>query len=137
MAAYAPPPFRADHVGSLLRPPALLDARDARRYAGEMAEPRPGIESGHIPGSLSMPFADLLDHDTGLMFLPAVLKEKLGRLALPEDRKIACTCGSGVTACVVALALHETGVRDAAVYDGSWTEWGGTPELPKKKGTTP
>lgn len=115
----------------------LLDARDARRYSGDMGEPRPGAQSGHVPGSYSMPFTDLLNDETGLLRdadeITAIFAEK----NIDLSRPLACTCGSGVTACVVALALHEIGHGDAAVYDGSWSEWGANAALPKKQGYQP
>lgn len=115
----------------------LLDARDARRYSGDMAEPRAGMQSGHVPGSLSIPFPELLNDDSGLLRSPAEIKAIFAEKNIDLTRPAACTCGSGVTACVVALALHEIGHTDAAVYDGSWSEWGANDSLPKKQGYTP
>ncbi|MDP2204890.1 MAG: sulfurtransferase [Alphaproteobacteria bacterium] len=115
----------------------LLDARDARRYSGDMAEPRPGMQSGHVPGSYSMPFPEFVNDDSGLLRSPAEIKAILAEKNIDLTRPAACTCGSGVTACVVALALHEIGHTDAAVYDGSWSEWGADENLPKKQGYTP
>jgi thiosulfate/3-mercaptopyruvate sulfurtransferase len=113
---------------------AVLDARDARRYSGEAPEARPGVESGHIPGSLSVPYATLFDLDTGLLKSGDDLKAALKTVPAGP---VAISCGSGVTACVVALGLYELGRKDAAVYGGSWTEWGGDATLPKKKGSAP
>jgi thiosulfate/3-mercaptopyruvate sulfurtransferase len=96
---------------------AVIDARDRQRF-----------ENGHIPGSGSVPHATLADKGA---LKPKAELEKL--LKNPKE-KTACTCGSGVTACVVALALHELGNADVAVYDGSWTEWGADPALPKEAG---
>jgi thiosulfate/3-mercaptopyruvate sulfurtransferase len=115
----------------------LLDARDARRYSGDMAEPRPGMQSGHVPGSHSMPFPEFVNDDSGLLRSPAEIKAIFAEKNIDLTRPAACTCGSGVTACVVALALHEIGHTDAAVYDGSWSEWGANDSLPKKQGYTP
>ncbi len=115
----------------------LLDARDGRRYSGEMAEPRPGMQSGHVPGSLSAPFAELIDAQSGLLRSKDDIRAIFAARNVDLSRPLACTCGSGVTACVVALALHEIGHTDAAVYDGSWSEWGGDANLPKKQGLTP
>ena len=112
----------------------VLDARDARRYTGEVPESRPGVESGHIPGSLSLPYATLFDVETGHLKQGEALKSAL---KTAPDGPIAISCGSGVTACVVALGLYEMGRKDAAVYGGSWTEWGGDPALPKKRGSQP
>lgn len=114
---------------------SVLDARDARRYSGEMPEPRPGMESGHIPGSLSVPYATLIDHSTGLMKKGADLDAALA--AVDRTKPVAISCGSGVTACVVALGLYESEKTDAAVYGGSWAEWGSDLSLPKTKGSQP
>ncbi len=113
----------------------VLDARDPRRYSGEMAEPRPGMESGHIPGSLSLPYASLIDNQTGLFKTGDALKSALA--SVDAEKPVAISCGSGVTACVVAIGLHNLGRSDAAVYGGSWTEWGSDTSLPKTKGSQP
>jgi len=113
----------------------VLDARDAQRYAGNVPEPRPGMEGGHIPGAVSAPFQTLIDPATGKFKTGAALKAELAHVDM--DKPIAVSCGSGVTACVVALALHELGKEDAAIYGGSWQEWGGNPALPRTKGEKP
>jgi thiosulfate/3-mercaptopyruvate sulfurtransferase len=110
-----------------------LDARDSARFAGAAPEPRPGMAPGHIPGSVNTPFAALVDPVTGMMKPKDAIAAVLSRVDL--SRPIACSCGSGVTACVVALGLHELGVGNAAVYDGSWAEWGGNAALPKATGS--
>lgn len=115
----------------------LLDARDARRYSGDMGESRSGMGSGHVPGSYSMPFFELIDNETGQMRSREEIAQVFAEKNIDLSRPIACTCGSGVTACVVALALHDIGHTDAAVYDGSWSEWGANADLPKKQGYTP
>jgi len=115
----------------------LLDARDARRYSGDMVEPRPGMQSGHVPGSHSAPFAELIDEESGLLHGRSNIAAFFAAKNIDLSRPLACTCGSGVTACVVALALHEIGHTDTAVYDGSWSEWGANESLPKKQGYTP
>lgn len=115
----------------------LLDARDARRYSGDMAEPRPGMQAGHVPGSFSTPFAGLIDDESGLLLPPKDISAFFAEKNIDLSRPLACTCGSGVTACVVALALYEIGYTDAAVYDGSWSEWGADAHLPKKQGYAP
>jgi thiosulfate/3-mercaptopyruvate sulfurtransferase len=111
----------------------LLDARDAGRFTGDTPDPRPHVESGHIPDSLSTPFAQFINPDGTLKAKDQLIKAFQHAPVSLQD-KIACSCGSGVTACVVALALYELGHKDAAVYDGSWTEWGSNPGLPKAKG---
>lgn len=114
---------------------SVLDARDARRYRGDMPEPRPGIDSGHIPGALSTPYIDLINSATGELKPVEELKKALKNA--DSSKPIACSCGSGVTACVVALGLFEIGIKNAAIYGGSWTEWGSDPTLPKNKGDQP
>lgn len=115
----------------------VIDARDSQRYSGSVAEPRPGMESGHIPGALNLPFMKLLDPATGKMKSNRDLVTEIAASGLDPAKPLAISCGSGVTACVVALALHQTGTPDAAIYGGSWAEWGGDHSLPKKKGMEP
>jgi thiosulfate/3-mercaptopyruvate sulfurtransferase len=100
----------------------ILDARSAGRFAGVAPEPRPGVRSGHIPGSRNVPFVDILDPETGKFKPRKDLEAYFNKLDM--NKNIITSCGSGVTACVLALALFSIGKRDAAVYDGSWTEWG-------------
>jgi thiosulfate/3-mercaptopyruvate sulfurtransferase len=100
----------------------ILDARSAGRFAGNMPEPRPGVRSGHIPGSRNIPFVDILDPETGKFKPKKELEQYFNKL--DKDKNIIASCGSGVTACVLALALYSTGIAEAAVYDGSWAEWG-------------
>lgn len=102
----------------------LLDARDSGRFTGATPEIRQGIASGHIPGSLNTPFMELIDHATGTLKSAEELKAIFDRAGVDTTKPLATTCGSGVTACVVALALHRLGRDDVPVYDGSWTEWG-------------
>jgi thiosulfate/3-mercaptopyruvate sulfurtransferase len=113
----------------------VVDARDAKRYSGDAPEPRPGVGNGQIPGSLNVPYASLIDPATGLFKKKEDLKAALGQV--DTSKPVVCSCGSGVTACVVALALYETGVENAAVYGGSWLEWGSDPATPKTKGGAP
>jgi thiosulfate/3-mercaptopyruvate sulfurtransferase len=113
----------------------VADARDGARYRGEAPEPRPGMAAGHIPGALSVPYASLLDPATGQFRTRRELEKLLA--VLDAAKPVAVSCGSGVTACVVALALHLCNRPDAAVYGGSWAEWGGDPALPKVRGAGP
>jgi thiosulfate/3-mercaptopyruvate sulfurtransferase len=107
----------------------VVDARSAGRFAGTEPEPRPGLRGGHIPGSLNLPYDRLFAGDGGL--LPRDDVHRLVESASVDLRRpIVTTCGSGVTACVLALGLHLVGRPDAAVYDGSWTEWGGRGDVP-------
>lgn len=95
----------------------IVDARSAGRFTGEEDEPRPGLRSGHIPGSVNVPYTEVYKYD-GTMKDPADLADML-----PAGDLIA-SCGSGVTACVLALAAREAGRSDVQVYEGSWSEWG-------------
>ncbi|GAA2513780.1 sulfurtransferase [Streptomyces gobitricini] len=106
---------------------AVLDARTAARFAGTAPEPRPGLRGGHMPGALNLPFGDLLLH--GRMRPPEELRARFTALT-GGCHKLVFSCGSGVTACVLALAAHLADYADTAVYDGSWSEWGQPSELP-------
>jgi len=108
----------------------VLDARSAGRFNGTEAEIWPGRRSGHIPGSYNLPFTDLLD-PAMKTFLPAeVLAERFRAAGIDMNRPVVTTCGSGITACVLAFGLHLIGHKDVAVYDGSWAEWGRPGDTP-------
>jgi len=107
----------------------IVDARSHGRFTGNEPEIRPGIRSGHIPGSRSLPYTELIGADG--TFLPLdQLREAFARVGVDLDRPVATSCGSGITASILALGLHLLGHEGAAVYDGSWTEWGGRTDLP-------
>lgn len=108
----------------------VVDARSPARFAGSAPEPRPGLRAGHIPGAVNLPWEELSDPKTGAMLPPEALEGRLRRAGLAPDRPVVASCGSGVSACVVAFALHLVGWPDAAVYDGSWSEWGIEGETP-------
>jgi thiosulfate/3-mercaptopyruvate sulfurtransferase len=118
--------IRSNLVG---RREQVIDARPAGRFAGTEPEPRPGLRGGHIPQSLNLPHLDLIAAD-GTLLPAAELRRRFAALGIDQRRPIVTTCGSGVTACTVALALHQLGAPDVAVYDGSWSEWGGRGDTP-------
>ncbi|AOB32071.1 hypothetical protein AKI39_17200 [Bordetella sp. H567] len=112
----------------------IVDARSPGRYRGDEAEPRPGLRGGHIPGSVNLPYTRLFDAADGTLLDAARLRAVFGQAGIDPHGPIVCTCGSGVTACVVRLALARLGAGRVRIYDGSWTEWGSTPGLPVATG---
>lgn len=111
----------------------IVDARGAARFRAEAPEPRPGLRSGHMPGARNVPMDTLLDAD-GRLKSPDDLKALFQSAGVDMAGPIVTTCGSGLTAAVLALALARLGRTDVAVYDGSWTEWGGRPDVPVLSG---
>lgn len=108
----------------------IVDARSAARFAGKDKEPWPHKKVGHMPGALNVPWNDLID-DTSKTFRPVdALKARFEAAGVDLDKPAVATCGSGVTACVLALALYLVGKPDVAVYDGSWAEWGLADDTP-------
>ncbi len=102
----------------------VLDARSAERFRGEGKEPREGLRSGHIPGSRNLPYSSLTDPESGTLLPVDALREKLTEAGVDYGKPVVTTCGSGVTAAILSLALELTGHRNHALYDGSWSEWG-------------
>lgn len=111
----------------------IVDARPAARFRGEVPEPRPGLRAGHIPGSRNLPFGALLNPD-GTMKSEDGLRAALAQAGVDPERPVITTCGSGVTAAIITLALERLGHRRHALYDGSWAEWGMYPDLAVEKG---
>jgi thiosulfate/3-mercaptopyruvate sulfurtransferase len=110
----------------------VVDARPADRFSGDAPEPRPGLKSGHMPGSLNLPFVDIVDH--GRLKSADALKETFAQHKIDLAKPIITTCGSGVSAAILALAVEEAGGKVEGLYDGSWAEWGGRDDCPVATG---
>ena len=140
-AAANPASFRPDWrptkvrgIGDMLantasRQELVLDARAAGRFTGAVPEPRAGMRSGHIPGSANLPYTELLAADQTLL-PPEALRARLAAAGVNGSRPVVTSCGSGVTATILTLAMVLAGLPAGAVYDGSWTEWGGRADTP-------
>jgi thiosulfate/3-mercaptopyruvate sulfurtransferase len=111
----------------------VVDARSAARFRGEEPETRPGLVPGHIPGSRNLPQGNLFEAD-GTWKRGDALRAAFEAAGVDLARPMVTTCGSGITAAVVAFGAHLLGKSDVALYDGSWSEWGGDPSTPKATG---
>jgi thiosulfate/3-mercaptopyruvate sulfurtransferase len=114
----------------------VLDARARGRFAGTAKEPRDGLRSGHIPGSLNLPYDELIDPETRTLLPAEELARRFAAAGLARAKPVVTSCGSGVTACALAFGLHLLGWPDAAVYDGSWSEWGMPGDTPVDTGAS-
>jgi thiosulfate/3-mercaptopyruvate sulfurtransferase len=131
-------PRRLRGIGDMIanlanREELVVDARAGNRFRAEVPEPRAGMRSGHIPGAVSLPYTELLAADQTLL-PPEILRAKLAAAGIDGSRPVVTSCGSGVTATILTLAMTLAGLADGAVYDGSWTEWGGRPDTPVETG---
>ncbi|HEU4682424.1 MAG TPA: 3-mercaptopyruvate sulfurtransferase [Gemmatimonadales bacterium] len=107
----------------------LVDTRSPGRFAGTEPEPRRGLRSGHVPGSLNLPFTELVRAD-GTILGPEQLRTRLLGAGVDLSRPVVATCGSGTSACALVLGLHLLGHSQTAVYDGAWAEWGSRADTP-------
>lgn len=144
----APKTFRAQAAGRVFDRDAvraniasgafqLLDARAKGRFEGTEAEPRPGLRSGHIPGSSNLPFLNLIDGTTKTWKDAATIAQSFATAGVDLSKPLVTTCGSGVSACTLALGAYLLGKTDTAIYDGSWIEWGADATLPLQSGPSP
>jgi thiosulfate/3-mercaptopyruvate sulfurtransferase len=128
--------YRADMVRSLAdmltnlatNKALVVDARAAGRFDGTVPEPRAGMRSGHIPGARSLPFSAVLEN--GRMLPPEKLRARFAAAGVDGGKPVVASCGSGVTAAVLSLAMVVAGLPEAAIYDGSWSEWGSRDNTP-------
>jgi len=110
----------------------VVDARSAERFSGKAPEPRPGLRSGHMPGSFNVPYDRLLEN--GRLASRERIEAAFASAGVDLDKPIITSCGSGVTAAILTLALESVGKEPKGLYDGSWAEWGSRPDLPVERG---
>jgi len=112
----------------------VVDARSPERFRGDAPEPRADLRAGHIPGSVNVPYGSLVDSATGTLKDGETITRLFKDAGVDPKKPVATTCGSGVTACTLALALRTIGAKDVTVYDGSWAEWGRQDDTPVETG---
>lgn len=126
---------RAEVLGNLdSRTEQVIDARSAARFTADEKEARPGLRSGHIPGSLNLPFNALTNPETGEILDTVKIRKAFETAGLDFSKPVIASCGSGVTAAALAFGLHLVGKDDVAIYDGAWTEWGQPGDTPVATG---
>lgn len=112
----------------------VVDVRPQGRFLGTAPEPRPGLRKGRIPGSRNLPYTELVDRSTGLAIGRTELERTLAAVDVDPSKELVATCGSGTSACAFAWSMARVGYGDVAIYDGSWSEWGGRSDLPLETG---
>jgi thiosulfate/3-mercaptopyruvate sulfurtransferase len=144
MAAPAPAHFKANFNSALVanyeavqraladRSAQVVDSRAADRFRGEAPEPREGVRSGHMPGSLNVPYSDLVEG--GALASPAKIQAAVTKAGVDTSKPVITSCGSGVSAALLWLALDSIGKEPQALYDGSWTDWGSREDAPVATG---
>ena len=113
----------------------LVDVRSRGRFDGLEPEPRPGLRAGHVPGSINLPYTELVGSN-GTLLPPEALRRRLAEAGVDLNRPVIATCGSGTSACALILGLHSLGHTQTAVYDGAWSEWGAQEDTPVETHTT-